>query len=77
MKKCKKCGYKGLREEPISQLYNKNGEFVEGYGHSQVWLQTGTNYVCEGCGFDQGKPLSKILPNPHSAEGKALRAGVR
>ena len=62
--KCKKCGYKGLREEPVSALYNKNGEFVEGYGHNQVWVQVGVRYICKGCGFDQSKPLSKVLPRP-------------
>ena len=63
--RCKKCGYKGLREQPIMELYNKNGEFVEGYGHAAVMIQTDTYYVCEGCGFDQRKPLLKVLPNPH------------
>ncbi len=70
---CKKCGYNKLREQPVSRLYNEHGEFVEGYGHNQVWIQVDIYYICEACGFDQSKSLDKILPNPWSAEGKALR----
>lgn len=62
--KCKKCGYKGMREQPRTELYNKNGEFVEGYGHGPVMIQTGVDYICEGCGFDQSKSLSNVLPRP-------------
>ncbi len=61
---CKKCGYDKLREEPIQVLYNKKGEFVEGYGHSQVWVQVGVYYICVGCGFNQSRSLLKTLPKP-------------
>lgn len=64
MKECKKCGYKGLREQSVFELYNKNDEFVEGYGHAAVMIATGIDYICEGCGFNQSKSLSKVLPNP-------------
>lgn len=62
--KCKRCGYKSMREQPVMELYNKNGEFVVGYGHSQVWIQKGVEYICEACGFNQSKSLSDVLPRP-------------
>lgn len=73
--KCKKCGYEGLCAVP--ELYNKNGEFVEGYGHVPVWVSSATHYICEGCGFDQNKSLSDVLPNPLSDAGKLRLAGMK
>lgn len=62
--KCKKCGYGGFCEEPIMELYNKKGEFVEGYGHGPVMVQIGVDYICVACGFNQSKSLANVLPRP-------------
>lgn len=63
--KCKKCGYKDMHKQPVFELYNKNGEFVEGYGHGPVMITTDIEYICKACGFNQSRPLSNIvLPNP-------------
>lgn len=62
---CVHCGNDKFREEWILERYNANGEFVEGYGHSPVMIQTGTYLICSGCGWDQRMPAdSPILPRP-------------
>ena len=48
---CARCGYNKFNTEPIFELYNKEEEYVEGYGHKPVWVQTGERKICIACGF--------------------------
>jgi predicted RNA-binding Zn-ribbon protein involved in translation (DUF1610 family) len=61
--RCPHCGYDKYREEPRLELYNKNGEFVEGYGHTPVYRQVGSIKVCTSCGWREGGN-PEILPRP-------------
>ena len=59
-KNCPHCNLDDWREEPIFEVLNPNGEFVEGYGCTLVSIQTGTDYHCQRCNYKLGDKVKHI-----------------
>ena len=66
---CPHCNSNNWRAQPILGLVNPNGEFVVGYGHSQVYKQIETEFYCNGCGWKEGGNPTII-----NMDGKEVKA---
>jgi len=61
---CINCKSIYFRKEPLFKLINPHGEFVEGYGHMPVSVQSGYQHRCNLCGFIVGgNPIKIKLSN--------------
>lgn len=59
---CPHCQVINWRESTVTRLLNPNGEYVQGYGHAQVWVPAGLEYWCNGCGWKWGGNPTIIVP---------------
>lgn len=66
---CVHCGHNEFAPKQIcaGELYNKKGEFVEGYGHTPIFINrvVSTEQACVSCGFVVGRDPAVVLPSPN------------
>ena len=61
---CPHCTYNDWREVRVFKQVNPKGEYVGGYGHTPVLKQSGSDWICNACGWKEGgNPAVIILDN--------------